>query len=156
MSVIVTIVPVVIGRVRYSAVESDTTSLISDNGAWLSPKVKLPTLIRKEDLLRETLENLGAKKIVKGNEATSLIVEIDHYVIQLIRNKNENYTAYFYGEISESKAKEFISELEDEYGNVVQNQVYETLKKKAEANGMDLLNETVQNDQTIVLTYNLK
>lgn len=152
MSVIVRIVPVATGRGKNSGGGSNT----ADDGNWLSSKVKVPTLIRNEDLLRETLENMGVKKISKGIPATSLIVEIDHYIFILDLQKEGNYIADFFGEISETEAKDFTSELEEEYGNLLQNHVYETLKKKAEANGMTLLNETVQNNQTIVLTYNLK
>lgn len=155
MSVIVSIVPVIIGNVKYSSAESDTAKLLSEDGVWLRPEVSLPVSIRNEGLFRQALENMGAGKINAGNEATSLLTEIDNQVIQFIRNKGETYTAHFYGKITASEAESFVSELEEEYGNVVQNQVYETLKRKAESNGMTLVNETVQNDQTIVLTYNL-
>lgn len=175
MSVIVSVVPFIItGAVAgIAGVAALTKEVISATGeaasvageiaeekyaAWKQRKaeeksITLSTIIRNEQLLQKSLQNLGAKNIITNPQ--SIEGKVDEFHIVFEKTPTGLFNIKFVGEIEQEEAEQFRTELQDEYGKVVQDYVYTQLKQKAEDKGLVLEKETVQKDQSIVLTYNI-
>ena len=156
MSIIISIVPIVLGTLAAtSAAAAATAAAVTDTNKQSSNRVvvELSTEIRNENLLRETLEKMGAQNIRVDQK--SLGSDIDHFHIVFVRKDDQSFNIRFVGNVAQVEAMNFKDELIAEYRNVVQNYVYETLKRKAEEKGLKLEKEILQADQSIVLTYNV-
>ena len=152
MSIIISIVPIVLGTlaVTYEAAAATTDGDKQGNNQDI---IELSTNIRNENLLRETLEKMGAQNIQVNQK--SLGGEIDNFHIAFVRKEDQTFNIRFVGNVAQEEAVNFKNDLIAEYSNVVQNYVYETLKRKAEEKGLELKKEILQADQSIVLTYNV-
>ncbi|MCL1933464.1 MAG: hypothetical protein FWF53_06620 [Candidatus Azobacteroides sp.] len=144
MSIIISIVPIVIGT------SPTATAAAKAANTKETDVVEFPSNIRNEKLLRETLVKMGAKNIQK-----SLGSDIDHFHITFVQQSDQTFNIRFVGNVRREEAINFKNDLIAEYSNLVQNYVYETLKRKAEEKGLRLEKEILQSDQTIVLTYNI-
>lgn len=155
MSVIIAVVPFIIGGSISSAAALGgiVSEMLQNSENTNEKRIVLKTTIRNADLLKKALFNLGAKNV---NDSSSQIEGlIDQFHIIFEQDKDGTLSVRFEGEIELEEAKKFVDELQNEYGKVVQEFVYVKLKEKAVEKGLDLEQEKVQNDQSIVLTYNI-
>ena len=150
MSVIISIVPIILGSIAASAAAGTAVAAI-DNDFNNQSSIELPTNIRNEKILRETLLKMGAQNIL--SDSNSIGSDIDHFHIAFVQKEDLTYNIRFVGDVKKEDAINFRDELIAEYGNLVQSHVYETLKRKAEEKRLKLEKEVLQADQTIVLTY---
>ena len=156
MSILISIVPIVLGTLAASsAIVAATTAAETDANRQKNSQdvIELPTSIRNEKLLRETLEKMGARNIKLDQK--SLGSDIDHFHIAFVPTNDQTFNIRFVGNVKQEEAIDFTNDLIAEYSHVVQNYVYETLKRKAEEKGLRLEKEILQSDQSIVLTYNV-
>lgn len=155
MSVIIAVVPFIIGGSISSAAALGgiVGEILQNSGNTNEKRIVLKTTIRNADLLKKTLFNLGAKNV--NNSSSQIQGLIDQFHIVFEQDKDGTLSVRFEGEIELEEAKKFVDELQNEYGKVVQEFVYVKLKEKAVEKGLDLEQEKVQNDQSIVLTYNI-
>ncbi len=149
MSIIIAIVPLVLGAIASSASVTGDVAATTDCST-----TTLPTQIRNEELLYTALKNLGATNIHR--DVALLNGKIDDFHITFCKNEYGVFDIQFVGEVGMESAENFRRDLLMEYGNVVQNHVYETLKNKAEQRGLTLEKEVIQADQSVVLTYNVQ
>lgn len=155
MSVIIALVPFIIGgSISTVSATALAVELATENNTVTEQKsLVIPSTIRNKDLLNKTLTNLGAKNIIYNTG--QLEGSIDNFHIAFEENRNGTLDVKFIGEIEPGEAQKFVDELQTEYGKVVQEFVYLKLKEKAVEKGLNLEQEKVQNDQSIVLTYNI-
>lgn len=132
---------------------SNSNSKTVVNSSIEQKSLTLKTNIRNSELLAKALVNLGTKDI--SINTIQIEGEIDNFRIVFEQDKEGVFDIKFIGEIEEKEAQKFVDELQSEYGKVVQEFVYVKLKEKAIEKGLDLEQENVQNDQSIVLTYNI-
>ena len=137
MSIIISIVPIVLGSLAASSAAAKAVMLEVNSNKQKNDQsvIELPTNIRNEKLLRETLENMGARNI---HDQKLYKYDIDNFHIDFVQDKDQTFKIRFVGDIEQEEAMKFKNELTTEYGNVVQNYVYETLKRKAEDKAMKL------------------
>ncbi|MCW3463999.1 hypothetical protein [Chitinophaga nivalis] len=150
MSVIISVVPFVIAAVVSSTSASMALGEVLQEEA---PHLTLPTIIRQEALLKKTLLNLGASNIREASNQVQSHIDQFHIVFE--KDNTGLFHIKFIGDIGQQEAADFVQELQEEYGRVVQEYVYTQLKQKAEEKGLTLEQEAVQRDQSIVLTFNL-
>jgi hypothetical protein len=81
-----------------------------------------------------------------------LSVGLGKTAFQLVRNENGSYDAVFPAKIAEQQGQEFIQQILGEYGKLVQQQVYQRVKTEAKNKSWTVENETVQEDNSILLT----
>ena len=154
MSVIIAVVPFIIAGLASSAASMGAMANTEEDEQQSNDEaLALTTNIRNEELLKRTLVNLGAKNISSGKNAVEGKIDAFHIVFE--KTATGLFNIKFQGEITEAEATKFRDELQQEYGSVVQDYVYTQLKQKAEQKGLSLEQETVQKDQSIVLTYNI-
>lgn len=112
----------------------------------------LGTKIKDIKLLEETLKIYGCKNVLTG---ANLETKLDKARVIFEKDENEVFNVVFLGNISLEKAKEFISDINDEYTKLVQEQVYQKLLKNASERNFCLESEEIQEDNSIVLTFTL-
>ncbi|MDR1202435.1 MAG: hypothetical protein LBL58_12540 [Tannerellaceae bacterium] len=129
--------------------------------------VSLRTVIRNKELLQKALEKTAAQNIRVYEK--SLKCDLDRFHVELALKGDLTFsinttvrtsrTAMQRHESKSQSATEalevFKSDLTTAYGALVQEHVYETLKRKAVQKGLTLEKEAIQNDQSIVLTYTI-
>lgn len=153
MSFIVSVTPFVISNTVAGIDAAAVTRRVAEAGRTGMQLITLPTQIRNEQLLKKTLHNLGAGTVT--TTPNSLQSEIEATRILFQKTTEGIFHITLAGVITQQEAESFTAELQQEYGNVLQDYVYLQLKEKAAAKGLTLTQEAVQKDQSIVLTYNL-
>lgn len=152
MSLSLFLVPVTIGAVTVALgagqVEVELTAL-SQNDVYF----KLETKMNNEQLLQETLQNYGSSSEVENEEVTSMIGDTK---IAFIKGDQGTYHAYFNEDISLRDAEEFVSNIYEEYTRIVQRKTYEKLLQRAENEGLVLEMEETNENESLVLTFEVK
>lgn len=148
MSIIISINPIIIEG------SNNETCLTASEIEQKYPncKEKIRTKIRNEDVLIKALKKLGAENNVTIGSSPKTSIGSN---IVFLKNEAGTFDILFMGLLLRGEAKTFRDNLEEEYGNLIQEYVYEKLKQNAEEKGMILENEEMQADQTIVLTYRI-
>lgn len=153
MSIIVSVTPFVISNTVASIDAAAVTKRVAEAGRTGMQLITLPTQIRNEQLLKKTLHNLGAGHVTTTSNSLQSNIGTSRILFQ------KTTAGIFYitlaGTMTQQEAESFTAELQQEYGNVVQEYVYQQLKEKAATKGLTLVQEAVQKDQSIVLTYNI-
>jgi len=157
MSVTVTVVPTVsivpiISGVSLLGKLADEINETSEE-ELLEERLIISSTIRNKDLLNKALINLGAENISYSKKR--LKASVDNFEMVFNENKTGMLDVEFIGEIEQNEAQNFVSELQNEYGKVIQEFVYIKLKEKAVEKNLTLEQEKIQSDQSIVLTYNI-
>lgn len=121
-------------------IKSDTTLVI-------------PTRIRNIEYLLRTLEELGTQNVIVKEE--SVIANFTKLSVCYQPDKEGYIQLRFIGKIKEEEAYNFKNLLETQYGKQLQEAVYKQVKERAQNQGLKLEQEYVEEDNTIVLTYNV-
>lgn len=117
-------------------------------------KLLIPTLIRNMEFLLRTIQKLGTQQVcVKEDCITTNFSDLS---VVYRPNENGYICLYFRGNIRPEDAYEFKDLLETQYGKLLQEAVYNQIRQKAEAEGLELETEQIEEDDTIVLTYNVQ
>lgn len=116
----------------------------------LPDSFSLETRMKDEELLEAALSNYGCKSVVTGETIDSTL---NGARILFERNEQDIFEAVFVGGISTDHARTFVAELDEEYAQLVQQQVYENLLSRARQRGLVMESEEVQEDNSIVVTF---
>ncbi|TCS96606.1 hypothetical protein [Hazenella coriacea] len=143
MSIELALIPVAIAVA--SALSTKTTDYSTNSH-------QIQTQIRNKELLQKTLVQLGCQSIATSDEVS---LSVDATQIIFTTDEEQGFTALFTGDISQSQAENFVNNLHEEYFRVVQEQVYLRLKQQAPNHGLFLESETVQEDQSVLLTFSI-
>ncbi len=113
----------------------------------------IPTIMKKEDLLQKSIEQYGCKvtKLTEQNYQTT----IEDLQIYFQLTEQGYFEAIFNNSVDTQAAMEFIENLQTEYKYLIQQETYQHLLKQAAEHGLHLESEIMQEDRTIVLTFNV-
>lgn len=114
----------------------------------------LPTSIRNVEFLLRTIQKLGTQQVSIKEDC----ITANFSSLSVVYQPDENgyICLHFRGNIEPKEAYEFKDLLEVQYGKLLQEAVYNQIKQKAEEEGLKLETEQVEENDTIVLTYNVQ
>lgn len=113
------------------------------------------TPFMSKEILIKTLEEHGVTN-VKEEYIGKITGQLSSYNFTFTRqNENEAYKVVI-SHFENDNAKEKINDLNDEYNLNVQEESYLSIVEKLKENSMEIENEEVLEDNTIVLTINLE
>lgn len=108
------------------------------------------TVMKERELLKSVLTDYGCEVRLEGKE---LLTNVEGATLSFVLGKEGNYDAWFTGDITEERAKEIVTEIQDMYTREVQSSTYNKVVKDAETKGYSLESEEMEEDNSIVLTY---
>lgn len=146
MSLSVILIPAAVGIMMAA---SEVSKEKIDQGEYY----KVNTSMKDEEILKEALENRGGSTILEEMQMEVSIGDVD---IIFQREENDTISAFFHRELEQSIAEEYIEHTEIEYKRIVQQQTYEKLLQRAKSEGLILQSEQVNEEDTIVLTFNVE
>ncbi|MBC5635672.1 hypothetical protein H8S33_02420 [Ornithinibacillus sp. BX22] len=114
---------------------------------------RIETNMKDESILAEALKGFGCQ--VELNEQTfhSTIGEIQ---MAFQQQEDGTFSGIFNESVSTDEATEFLQDVQKEYIRIVQKQTYEKLMARAKAEGLVLEQESTNEDDSIVLTFQVK
>lgn len=131
-------------------IHSHTRTLASESDRVA---LTLPTVANNEQLLCETLKNRCLEYTVdKGIVNTKL----NSHHVRFSKDENGTYQMEFLGDANQDQALQFARDLNELYGRLVQQKSYENLLERAKEKGLNLQTETTQDDNSMVLTFNVE
>jgi hypothetical protein len=107
------------------------------------------TRIRDKSLLLASLAQLGIKYRTRGRV---LYAQQGDLIFALLREADDLYHCHFSSDLDEATAETVVADLERTYGKLVQREVYDRLQEQAPQHGMEIEAESVDDDDSIVLT----
>jgi len=114
-----------------------------------------PTAFVDKDLLIKTLEEHGVQDIGE-NEFGKISGKIENYTLSFVKqDENQPYSLRI-SCLESDNAEEKLNDLSQEYALNVQEEAYMNIIEKLRNNNMEIENEEVTEDNTIVLTVNLE
>lgn len=146
MSLSIFLVPIAIAVSSGVAIKIEES--LSD-GAYY----QVNTNMKDETIIQQALENRGSKVTFDEHQIESKIGDID---IMFQRQEDETISSIFHQNVRMKDAEEFIENTYTEYTRIIQEQTYEKLMQRAENEGLILQSETRNEENTIVLTFDVK
>jgi|SRR5690625_2845991 len=114
---------------------------------------QVTTKMKDETIVQQALENRGSKVTYDEYQIESRIGNID---VMFQRQENDTISAIFHKDVLVEDAEEFVENTYNEYTRIIQQQTYEKLMQRAENEGLLLQSETRNEENTIVLTFDVK
>jgi len=114
---------------------------------------RIDTNMKDEEILERALKNYGCDVVLDEETFQSSLGNV-----QLAFQKQEDGTlsSIFNESVPVEDATEFLEGIQKEYTRIVQKQTYQKLLQRAEQEGLQLETETKNEDETIVLTFQVK
>jgi len=114
---------------------------------------KIQTVMKRQHLLQNALNQYGCdiNEINHQNYQTA-VGDIKIYFQQ---NDSGVFEAVFDESVGKEDALEFIDNLHSEYRYLIQQETYKKLLKQASKKGLELESEEIQQDRSILLTFNV-
>lgn len=114
---------------------------------------KIQTVMKRQHLLQQAIEQYGCDvhEVNQQNYQT----EIGNIKILFQQDKHGVFEAVFDGNVDEEHALEFIENLHTEYRYLIQQETYHKLLQQASHKGLELESEEIQEDRSILLTFNV-
>lgn len=142
---------ITLGSIAVGAVADKILSKLETERKVTAKVIAYPSIFKKINILQKTLLNLGAnpKLTVKKN----ILAEIDGVKIECQFSTERKGIDIFFIDGEEKQANDLVKNIEEEYGNVIQELVYQKLKNDASKKGLELESEELTEDNSIVLTY---
>ena len=147
MSVTLALIPVAIAVAGAIASRTERPQDASNSS-------RFETKMRDETLLERALGNHGCRTVVTGDE--NVDSALGETRIRFERDERGVFEAVFVGDIAVDEAQGFLEALDEEYALLVQQQVYENLLLRARKRGLVMEFEEVQDDNSIVLTFEVQ
>jgi hypothetical protein len=110
----------------------------------------LETSLTDIALVKKVLLSLDYE--VAESEKQLEITIADKTRLRLQPNAKGTIDALFIGDIALDQGKEILQQIASEYGNLVQQLIYQRLKERSQNQGWTIENETVQEDNSLLLT----
>lgn len=114
---------------------------------------RMDTNMKDEAILAEALNHFGCK--VDLNEET-FKSSLGNIQMAFQQQEDGTFSGYFNEQVSTDEAEEFLKDVQKEYTRIVQKNTYETLLTRAKEQGLRLEQEQKNDDETIVLTFQVK
>lgn len=114
---------------------------------------RISTKIKDETILKEALENRGSQVTLDEQQLESAIGNVE---IIFQRQEDETISAIFHEDVALQDAEEFVSNTYEEYLRVVQEKTYEKLLERAKNEGLLLESENRNEEDAIVLTFQVE
>lgn len=146
MSLSAILVPIVISSI--AGVSLDSAEEILHGNYY-----KVKTSMKDETLLKKALENRGSDVQLEKMQIEASIGAVD---IVFQREEDDTISAFLNKNVEREEAIEFLQNVETEYRRLVQQQTYEKLLQRAKHEGLILNSNTVNEDNSIVLTFNVE
>lgn len=146
MSLSLTLIPLAIGTA--SAISFALQEKIEEGTFY-----RIDTNMKDENLLKEALENYGCDVSLNEEKFHSSLGELQ---LAFQQQENGTFSAYFQEDVAVKDAEEFLFGIQSEYTRLVQKGTYEKLLARAKAEGLKLEAENRQEDDTIVLTFQVE
>ena|SRR5690625_586435 len=146
MSLSITLVPIAIAA---SSVVSYALQEKIEEGTYY----KIDTKIKDETILKEALENYGCKVSLDGENLESTLGDVE---IMFQKQENSTISALVHEDVELGDADQFVQNIYGEYTRVIQHQTYEKLVERAQNEGLFLESENRNEEDTIVLTFQVK
>ncbi len=142
-----------VGSIAVGAVAEQLLSNLETKTSTINNTVIYPSIFRKISIVKSALNNLSNN--ARLNVKNHVLSEIDDVQIECVFNPNRKAIDLFFIGANKEKAQELVSQIETEYGNVIQELVYKKLKNDAGSKGLTLESEELTENKSIVLTYNI-
>lgn len=126
----------------------DVNNIVQNNENNRCYQVETP--IKRMDLLVRCISELGYD-LQKIND--KYIMKYTDGDIEFIRNSNSQIDILFSSGYSQDQVQNISSDIYNQYTSVLQAEIYNTLKQKAEERGYTLENEVIEDDNSIVLNF---
>lgn len=126
----------------------DVNNIVQNNENNRCYQVETP--IKRMDLLVRCISELGYD-LQKIND--KYIMKYTDGDIEFIRNSNSQIDILFNSGYSQDQVQNISSDIYNQYTSVLQAEIYNTLKQKAEERGYTLENEVIEDDNSIVLNF---
>ncbi|MBC5997138.1 hypothetical protein EAI30_02200 [Romboutsia ilealis] len=123
----------------------DVNNIVQNNRCY-----QVETPIKRMDLLVRCISELGYD-LQKIND--KYIMKYTDGDIEFIRNSNSQIDILFSSGYSQDQVQNISSDIYNQYTSVLQAEIYNTLKQKAEERGYTLENEVIEDDNSIVLNF---
>ena len=123
----------------------DVNNIVQNNRCY-----QVETPIKRMDLLVRCISELGYD-LQKIND--KYIMKYTDGDIEFIRNRNSHIDILFISGYSQDQVQNISSDIYNQYTSVIQAEIYNTLKQKAEERGYTLENEVIEDDNSIVLNF---
>lgn len=114
---------------------------------------KIQTVMKSQHLLQKALEQYGCdiNEINHQNYQTA----VGDIRIFFQQNDRGIFEAVFDESVDKADALEFLDNLHSEYRYLIQQETYKKLVKQASEKGLELESEEIQQDRSILLTFNV-
>ncbi|MCM3409695.1 hypothetical protein [Metabacillus litoralis] len=114
---------------------------------------KIQTVMKRQHLLQKAIEQYGCNvhEINQQNYQT----EIGDIKIYFQQNEHDIFEAVFDESVEQQDALEFLENLHSEYKYLIQQETYKKLIQQASQKGLELESEEIQQDRSILLTFNV-
>ncbi|MBS4196299.1 DUF1257 domain-containing protein [Lederbergia citri] len=111
------------------------------------------TVMKRQHLLQKAIEQYGCNvsEINENNYQT----EVGDIKIFFRQNEKGIFEAIFDESVKREEALEFIENLHTEYKYLIQQETYQKLLQQAHEKGLLLESEEIQQDRSILLTFNI-
>ncbi len=151
MSVEMLLIPIVIAAVGTAGTG---VSLLSSNKeiSESSGTLIYETKMKDTKLLKKALEVFGYEPFLQ-KELIDITLGDYELIFQL--NNQDIFEAVFQGNVTEENAQKILSDIYDEYTKLVQEQVYHKVLENIQDYDIELESESVQDDNSIILTLNI-
>lgn len=135
-------------------VQGDTITMTSATETAESVAT-FPTNFRDGELLFRTLKEFGVNPVREGSGMKCRVEDS-----LLIFRQSQSHDSPFYVEVHNApdlrKVYQYLSDVDEDYKRCLQSMVYEKLKERVEAKNMTVESEEVLEDNSIVLTINIR
>ncbi len=118
------------------------------------PTVAVRTRMRDDEILIEALRELGceAGPVPDGGVRATR----GSFEFSFRRDESGVLEGHFGTDVTSEEAEAFVADLDDEYTRLVQTHVYQRVLDRAQQHGMTVSSETVEDDNSIVLTLEVE
>lgn len=114
---------------------------------------KIQTVMKRQHLLQKAIEQYGCD--VHELNQQNYQTEIGNIKIYFQQNDQGIFEAVFDESVEQEDALEFLENLHTEYKYFIQQETYKKLLQQASEKGLELESEEIQQDRTILLTFNV-
>lgn len=135
------------------AVAHSVGSLIEKHKDGQGMTYSIKTVMKRQHLLQKAIEQYGCEVHEMNQQNYKTLVGDIKILFQ--QNENGIFEAIFDESVQEEDALDFLNNLHTEYRYLIQQETYNKLLLQAGEHGLELESEEVQEDRSILLTFNV-
>lgn len=147
MSVSLALIPV--GLAIASAVAARKEARVAGK-----PTMAVQTRMRNDEILMEALRDLSCEAAPVAGGGVRATRGAFEFTFR--RDENGVLEANFGVDVTPEEAEAFVTDLDDEYTRLIQARVYQRVLERAQQHGMAIDSESVEDDNSIVLTLRVE